>query len=199
MMRILPLLALLGASVISPFCAGVERATAPLSLGRLFFTPAERAKLDDARRNPAVESAPIPTPIIKPIPPAPALKIITLNGMVKRSDGQSTVWINDQPISDSDDSAIAVKHRDTGGRLTIQVPKSRRSVHLKVGQSADVKTGEIRERYSNSDAAELLAPRTKSDAAGERTTERPRVNETDTARAKDADASRSDSEADSAR
>lgn len=70
-------------------------------LGRLFFDRDTRAALDAAR---AAAAAPVPAPDIEPValpapspepaaastPPAP----ITLNGVVTRSRGPSTVWVN---------------------------------------------------------------------------------------------------------
>jgi hypothetical protein len=56
--------------------------TAQTGLGRLFFTPAERAELD---RQPRTGAAPAHS--------APRV----LNGVVRRSDGSATVWIDGQP------------------------------------------------------------------------------------------------------
>lgn len=72
-------------------------------LGRLFFTPSERAALDAARA--AAAENPPPTPAITPaemaaLPepntaaPTPPTAPVTLNGFVKRSRGPSTVWLN---------------------------------------------------------------------------------------------------------
>jgi len=59
---------------------GMANAAAPL--GRLFFTPAERAVLDRAPAAGELKAQNAPR---------------TLNGIVRRSDGQATVWIDGKP------------------------------------------------------------------------------------------------------
>jgi hypothetical protein len=57
--------------------------------GRLFYTPAQRAGLENARRHHITEAIAPPT---SDGPPP-----LTFNGVVLRSDGQDTLWINGQP------------------------------------------------------------------------------------------------------
>lgn len=52
-------------------------------LGRLFFSPTERAALDAQRRDKAAR----PSTVAAPAP-------MRIDGYVLRSDGRSTVWIN---------------------------------------------------------------------------------------------------------
>ncbi|MBL8515024.1 MAG: hypothetical protein JNJ55_13615, partial [Betaproteobacteria bacterium] len=102
MMRALPLISVL---LIAP--AGVSAAEptavtgAPISApspqasltGTLFFSSQERAKLDKARRTGSV---------LEPDKPAEAPLII--NGVVKRGDGSTSVWVNGalvDPVSDT--------------------------------------------------------------------------------------------------
>lgn len=134
----------LAIALVSPASA---KETEPL--GRLFFSPVERAKLDEARRAPPASVSPPKQTIqaiAKPRAPLSRPDTITLNGIVRRSDGQSTVWVNNRPISDQDESAIAIKSPDEGGRIALQLPESKRNLRLKVGERADVRTGEISER-----------------------------------------------------
>ena len=63
-------------------------ATTAADLGTLFYTPAERARLDAARRGePATASS---------VQSEPASQAIT--GFVERSDGRGTVWIDGRPM-----------------------------------------------------------------------------------------------------
>ena len=62
---------------------------APVELGRLFFTPAQRAQLEASRPRPAAASyraqhADVDSP---PVP-------LRFDGVVIRSDGRSTRWVN---------------------------------------------------------------------------------------------------------
>ena len=62
------------------------------TLGRLFFSTAERAALDKPQAGMPAEAASVTE--AKPIePPRPS----HINGYVSRSDGKSTVWIDDEP------------------------------------------------------------------------------------------------------
>lgn len=62
----------------------------PQALGRLFFTPAERAALDRARAGIPADSDQTSTVI------APK-RATRLNGFVERSDGKATVWVDGEP------------------------------------------------------------------------------------------------------
>lgn len=115
-------------------------AVAAQPLDRLFFTPEQRARMDVARqqeRGLRIEDEEAPAP-----PPAN----IILNGVVTRSDGKATVWINNQPQSPEKASqAVGVEGR--GGQLKVTVPDARRGIPLKVGQSLDVASGKVEEVY----------------------------------------------------
>src|SRR5258708_20060344 len=64
-------------------------------LGRLFFTPAQRSTLDAGKQ--------LATPR-KAEPSGP--RTATLNGVVTRSDGESTVWVNGQEVSRNGTPAV---------------------------------------------------------------------------------------------
>jgi len=87
---------------------GLALAQAPL--GRLFFTPEERAELDRAPTERIAADAPTTR---------------TLDGIVRRSDGSATVWINGQP-----------ERRRLEGASTVSVDTpSGEARRLKVGES----------------------------------------------------------------
>jgi len=116
-------------------------------LGRLFFTPAQRASLDVARsqrartalatEKPEQEATPVP-------------QTITYSGVLRRSDGKTTVWINNQPVHDRESAGAAtiVGRVRSDGSVTLQVPQSGRSVILKPGQSVELLSGAVEEGYS---------------------------------------------------
>ncbi|MCB1960021.1 MAG: hypothetical protein KDE68_05795 [Rhodocyclaceae bacterium] len=76
-------------------------AQAQAPLGRLFFTPQERADLDRGKTA-ATSDDTAPPP--------------TLDGIVRRSDGRATVWINGQPERRQLDSASQAAVQDADGR-----------------------------------------------------------------------------------
>jgi len=141
-------------------CCSLAAAAMPIAApaqgerpGRLFFTPAQRASLDVARSQRAraalatekteQEAAPVP-------------QTITYGGMVRRSDGKSTVWFNNQPVNDREalGGAAIVGRVRPDGSVTLQVLQSGRSVSLKPGQSVELLSGAIEEGYSRNPAAE---------------------------------------------
>lgn len=99
-------------------------------LGRLFNTPQERAQLD-ARR--AGAETPPASGAQTPLPPPQPLQV---NGVVLRSGGRGTVWINQSPAPDS--SVNVRKDRS----VSLRLPSGRRII-LKPGQSYDETTGTI--------------------------------------------------------
>lgn len=138
MMR--PFLLLTAFAIASP-------APAAQPIGRLFFTPAERAQLDVARTQ-KHRAAPVASTQQPEPPPAP--QIITYSGIVRRSDGKSILWLNNRPLEEKEAlSALAVTGRvGPDGAVTLRVPQTGSSVNLKVGQRAELQTGKVAEARS---------------------------------------------------
>jgi hypothetical protein len=112
-------------------------------LGRLFFTPAERAQLDNARsqNQRAAKVAP------EPVEVAQAPQIVTYSGIVRRSDGKSILWLNNRPVEEKEALAgLALTGRvSPDGAVILQVPETGASVNLKVGQRAELQSGKVAE------------------------------------------------------
>ena len=127
------------------------------TLGRLFFTPDQRTQLDTLRTRKVVAAQ---------TKEEPAPEIVTYNGIVRRSDGKTTVWVNNQSLSEADlrdKPAIAGKvSRD--GQIVLQAaqPGTTAKTQLKVGQSAELLSGQVAESYS---AAATAARAPKPDPA----------------------------------
>jgi len=122
-------------------------ATGADNLGRLFFTPAQRAQLDVARsqRSRATLASENPEAAAEPAP-----QIINYGGFVRRSDGKTTVWVNQRPLNDRETVTGVVLKPPAGaeGRLSVQVPDAKRRLELKVGQSAEILSGTIDESFA---------------------------------------------------
>lgn len=73
-----------------PAIAATQNLTIP---GRLFYTPTQRAMLNDARVR-KVSDQPNPS-AAAPTPPVPAP--VSFDGVITRSDGVSTHWVNGRP------------------------------------------------------------------------------------------------------
>ena len=131
-------------------------AAADPSLGRLFFTPSQRALLDVARSQRtrvtvATEVTEATVEVSEPVP-----QTITYGGMVRRSDGRTTVWLNDRPLDDPKkaDGPTIIRQVRPDGAVTLEVPQSSRRVDLKVGQSVEVLSGSVAEGYRRRPAAD---------------------------------------------
>ena len=105
-------------------------------LGRLFLSPDQRNLLD-ARRKARVPDKPVEVVVESPI--------TSVNGMVSRGGGKSTVWVNGQPIPEgSKPDGIRVSPRQAdSGRVTVKIDESDTQVNLKIGQSFNRDSGEV--------------------------------------------------------
>jgi hypothetical protein len=117
--------------------AGAQGAQAQ-ELGRLFFTPEQRAALD-ARRKARVPDKPSATPTESPI--------TRVDGAVQRGGGKSTVWINGETIPEDAQSGGARVTRDgsRSGRVSIPAGEGPQRHDLRVGESLDHSSGTVRD------------------------------------------------------
>ena len=128
--------------------------------GRLFMTPAERAHLDNLRaaQPQRVEArAPGETQqAIIDIPPPPPPEPFTMNGMVVRSSGPNTVWVDGQPVQHTQDTGKGVRINtqttDASG-AAVTVLESGRPVRLKPGQTYIPQGNQINERFDEAPPA----------------------------------------------
>lgn len=123
-------------ALVGLLLATASAAAVAQELGRLFFTPEQRAELD-ARRKARVPDKPAAVLIESPS--------TTLDGYVKRSNGKSTVFLNGEPVTEGADAkrAQVVPSRDDPSRAAIEVGEGGRRIPLKVGESLDRGTGEV--------------------------------------------------------
>lgn len=106
-MRPLPNLALLAALCLMPSARANE-------LGRLFFSPAERNELERTHKLQQAENGGGEQPVI------------TVNGVIQRSDGSRIVWINGKAQKSASGSAP--------NKTLIVMPGRNKPVEIKVGQ-----------------------------------------------------------------
>ena len=108
-------------------------------LGRLFFTPEQRAALD-ARRKARVPDKPAATPVTE----SPVSRV---NGAVQRSGGKSTVWVNGEMIPEGAqaDSAKVARRGPVPGRVTLPLGENTPPRDLRVGEVLDRGSGEVRD------------------------------------------------------
>ena len=104
-------------------------------LGRLFFTPEQRATLD-ARRKARLPDTPNVAVVASPT--------TRVDGFVRRSGGPSTVWVNGEPLGEHGPEAPRiVGGAATDPRVSVPVGEGGIRFSLKPGQVLDRGSGEI--------------------------------------------------------
>jgi hypothetical protein len=140
MKTLLPLLLL----SLNATAQDIAAPAAPPVLGRLFATPEQRADLDQRRNNGLLGAAAKPAaPVAEaaaPPPPPPAP--IELNGIVKRSGGQSTIWLNQVAQGVGNQNLPAT--RAGSPALKVNTPDGRH-IEMKAGQRYDLGEGRVKE------------------------------------------------------
>lgn len=107
-------------------------AVAEERLGRLFFTPERRAMLDRQRQSDIQERS-----------EARDDPMLTINGVVARSSGKPTVWINGVEQNETNAPAApgVVPNRKDPGRVVVKAGNAL-ATHAKVGDTVNRDTGE---------------------------------------------------------
>ena len=151
----------------------VQLAQAAEPVGRIFYTHEHRDQLDSLRKQRVVATQ---------VRDEPVPEIVTLNGIVRRNDGKTTVWLNNQILSEAElrnkQSMVGTVSRN--GQVTLQAPQSAVQMRLKVGQSAELLSGRVDESYSAQRTA--TAPQTAPAPAAKKEESRPPIAKTDAVR-----------------
>lgn len=111
---------------LSLFAGLISPAAQAESLGRLFFTPEQRAQLESRRAHSAATVAATATAATPE--EGDATTVLTVNGIVQKQGGARTVWINGvaQNAGNSDERSPE--------SLAVAVPGKSQPVKVKVGQ-----------------------------------------------------------------
>ena len=115
-------------------------------LGRLFFTPQQRIQLEQLENKPKGE-----TEII-------ISDKIVVNGIVQRNGGSRVVWINGLPQSQKSSNGISIEHDIEPDSVPVKILGADNSIRLKVGQSIDLDSTELRNKNSNHKTGKVSIP-----------------------------------------
>lgn len=99
------------------------------TLGRLFHTPEQRALLDQTRRS-------TPAGVLSPDSSTADTPGVMVNGIVTRSDGKRSTWVNGR-----------MEHGAGDARGSVRMTLPNGEVQLRVGQHIDPATGQVTESY----------------------------------------------------
>jgi hypothetical protein len=128
-------------------------AAAADDLGRMFFTPEQRATLDKTRKQNSRSEA--DREFKPPAPPLP--QNVSVTGMIRRSDGKNTIWLNNRVVDERPASGIVARAGKRDNQVRLTLPDAGTSVELKVGQTLEVVSGTIEENYVRRQASESAA------------------------------------------
>lgn len=104
-------------------------------LGRLFFTPEQRAALD-ARR--AARLPDTPTAVRE----SPTTRV---DGFVTRSSGRTTMWVDGEALMDgAQPEGLRVQRGREPGKVTVTFGEQSRRVEMRVGETLDRGTGDVK-------------------------------------------------------
>ena len=143
-------------------------------LGRLFSTPEERLQLDELRRELEYGQPPEPEPepdrIEVKVQRGPTFSQFTINGVVLRSGGGGSTWVNGTRVEQGavTREGVRVDASDDGNQVKIVLPSGVHTIQLKAGQKIDVASGAVLEAFEfkgneTSRNAFVLEERTESD------------------------------------
>jgi hypothetical protein len=118
-------------------------AASAADLDRLFFTPEQRATLDKARKQNSRSEA---DREFKP-PAAPLPQNVSVTGMIRRSDGKNTIWLNNRVVNERQAGGIIAGAGKRDNQVRLSLPDAGKSVDLKVGQTLEILSGTIEENY----------------------------------------------------
>jgi hypothetical protein len=132
------------------------RAAEPL--GRLFFTPEQRAQLDTLRTKKVVAVQ---------VKDEPAPEFVSYGGIVRGSEGKTTVWVNSKALSEREvrEASSLVGRIERDGRILVETTQgtSTPGLRLKVGQRVELLSGRIEERFETVRQEQSTKPSKKAD------------------------------------
>ena len=113
-------------------------------LGRLFFTPEQRGALD-ARRKARIPDKPTAVVVESPV--------TRIDGVVSRTGGKSTTWVNGEAVPEgTQPEGLRLRpKRNDNSRIVVNIGETDSEVDLKIGQSFDRGTGEVRDSLNGGD------------------------------------------------
>ena len=108
------------------------------ALGRLFYTPNQRASLN----------ANIRSITKKPEKRTPIPRSVTLSGVLTRSDGERTIWVDGRAYHQGNPEGVRVITNSGDPALAeLKVRGVRKRVPVRVGQQLNPASGKTSERY----------------------------------------------------
>ena len=128
--------------------------------GRFFTTPKQRERLDELRKSVSdvvinVKDEELNTDVdVKTV--EQQHNEIRLKGVVSRSDGKNTAWVNDSNTYEGDVASGVIKideHQIGPNGLRLELPGDKKTVNLKVGEAYDSTAGKTDDILPDADVS----------------------------------------------
>lgn len=126
--------------------------------GRFFTTPKERQRLDEIRNSASGPDVNVKETELNVNDAAkkavPKHEEITVKGVVYRSDGKNTAWLNNTNSNEGDVASEYLKvneHNIDPDGVKLVLPGNKKPVHLKVGESYDSATDQTNDIMPKND------------------------------------------------
>jgi len=140
---------LLLSGLLTVLQTGAVRAASPDDeFGRFFTTPKQRERLDELRDTASDVVINVNEDELKFDDDVKTVKQqhdeLTLRGVVSRTDGKNTAWINDSNSYEGDVAADITKveeHDINSDGVEVKLPGDKKKIHLKVGEAYDTSAG----------------------------------------------------------
>lgn len=153
----------MGLLVVALFVTAISTPQAHAQrLGRLFTTPEQRSVLNEIRTQaqfaePELEPEPEPqtsnVTVTEQESTGPSIANLTINGVVRRRGGRTTVWVNGREIDRGDvtrEGVLVESATRRSGDVRLRLPSGTETIALRPGQKIDIRTGTVLEPYERS-------------------------------------------------
>jgi hypothetical protein len=150
----------MGLLVVALFVTAISAPQAHAQrLGRLFTTPEQRSVLNEIRTQaqfaePELEPEPEPqtsnVTVTEQESTGPSIANLTINGVVRRRGGRTTVWVNGREIDRGDvtrEGVLVESATRRSGDVRLRLPSGTETIALRPGQKIDIETGTVLEPY----------------------------------------------------
>lgn len=149
-------------AVVTFVCAMIAPQAEAQRLGRLFTTPEQRSVLNEIRTQaqfaqPELEPEPEPqtssVTVTEQESAGPSIANLTINGVVRRRGGRTTVWVNGREVDRGDvtrEGVLVETANRRNGNVRLRLPSGTETIALRPGQKIDIATGTVLEPYEQS-------------------------------------------------
>ncbi|MEM7406785.1 MAG: hypothetical protein AAF458_15920 [Pseudomonadota bacterium] len=150
--------------------------TVAQEFGRLFSSVQQRADLDSLRQKYDPNRQEIiykegPKTVVAPAKAAPKLPDLMVNGLIIRSGGRSSAWVNGTPLTDGEATPDGVQIRSGASGIQFVLPSGDNTATIRPGQMLDPNAGTVQDNLVRLEAERRAQLEAEIQSARSRTTD----------------------------